>query len=114
MSSQPLPLEIDCRSVSDKLRGGAGDFVLVDCREQDEYDLVHIDGAVLVPMSQLAARVAELGPYRDREIAVYCHHGGRSLQVIAWLRTQGFARARSMAGGIDQWAAAIDPSLPRY
>jgi rhodanese-related sulfurtransferase len=45
---------------------------------------------------------------------VHCHHGGRSLRVVRWLREQGFSRAQSMAGGIDQWAVDIDPSLPRY
>ena len=50
------PLETDCRPWPEKLARG-GQFVLVDCREQDEFDLVHIDGAVLIPMSQLADRV---------------------------------------------------------
>jgi rhodanese-related sulfurtransferase len=106
-------LETDCRTVAEKL-GSTGQFLLVDCREQDEYDLVHIEGAKLIPMSQLADRVGELAPYRGGDLAVHCHHGGRSLRVVQWLREQGFAQARSMAGGIDQWALEIDPSLARY
>ncbi len=89
-------------------------FLLVDCREQDEWNLVHIDAARLIPMSQLAARVAELEPYREQPIAIHCHHGGRSLRVANWLREQGFAHAQSMAGGIDAWAEKIDPGLTRY
>jgi rhodanese-related sulfurtransferase len=111
--SAKTSLETDCRTVADKLAGGS-QFVLVDCREQDEYDLVHIAGAKLIPMSQLADRVGELAPYRDLDLAVHCHHGGRSLRVVQWLREQGFSHARSMAGGIDQWALEIDPSLARY
>ncbi len=107
------PLEIDCRTVAERLAAG-GQFVLVDCREQEEYDRVHIPGAKLVPMSQLADRVAELEPYRNWELAVHCHHGGRSLRVVQWLQEQGFAGAWSMAGGIDQWAVDVDPSLARY
>ncbi|HTU23811.1 MAG TPA: rhodanese-like domain-containing protein [Pirellulales bacterium] len=108
-----VPMETDCRAVSQRLAAG-GSFVLVDCREQDEFDLVRIPGARLIPMSQLAARVGELAPYRDSDLVVHCHHGGRSLRVAQWLREQGFAKAQSMAGGIDQWAVEIDRTLPRY
>src|SRR5689334_18956422 len=75
MSTTPLPPETDCRTCADKLKAG-GKFVLIDCREQDEYNTVHIDGAVLLPMNELANRVAELEPYRDHDIAIHCHHGG--------------------------------------
>ena len=108
-----LPLEIDCRGVQANLARDEH-YLLIDCREQDEWNLVHIDTARLIPMSELAARVAELEPYRDAPIAVHCHHGGRSLRVVNWLRGQGFAQAQSVAGGIDQWAVDIDPSPPRY
>lgn len=108
-----IPLEIDCRSVKAKLDQQA-DFLLLDCREKSEYDTVHIPGATLLPMSELQARVGELEAQKDREIVVHCHHGGRSLRVTNWLRQQGFANVKSMAGGIDEWATAIDTTLPRY
>jgi rhodanese-related sulfurtransferase len=111
--TDPLPIEIDCDAVRDKLASPTG-FLLVDCREADEHRLVNISAARLLPMSELMARVDELEPYRDCEIAVHCHHGGRSLKVAHWLRSQGYHKARSMAGGIDEWAERIDPSLPRY
>ena len=113
VTAEPIPIETDCRSAQSQLQAG-GDVLLVDCREQDEYELVHIAGAKLLPMSQLLARAAELDPYRKHQIIVHCHHGGRSLQVATWLRQQGFTRAQSMVGGIDQWAQEIDPSLARY
>lgn len=112
--AQPqIPLEIDCRSVKTLLDEGR-DFLLLDCREPDEFKTVNIAGASLLPMTELMARVDELEPYRDKSIVVHCHHGGRSLRVTNWLRQQGFASVQSMAGGIDQWAQEIDPSLPRY
>ncbi|MEX2559470.1 MAG: rhodanese-like domain-containing protein [Pirellulales bacterium] len=107
------PLETTCQAVKARLDAG-DDFVLLDCREQDEHALVHIDEARFLPMSQMMARAAELEPFRGRDIVVHCHHGGRSLQVAAWLRQQGFARAQSMSGGIDEWAEQIDPRLARY
>jgi len=109
----PHPLEIDVEALRDKLAAG-DDFLLLDCREQDEHDLVKLDPAILLPMSELAGRVDELRPHQAREIVVHCHHGGRSLRVAMWLRQQGFARTSSLAGGIDAWAERIDPSLPRY
>jgi rhodanese-related sulfurtransferase len=107
------PLEIDVETLRDKLAAG-DDFLLVDCREPQEYELVRLDPAVLVPMSELRDRLGELEPHREQEIVVHCHHGGRSLRVAMWLRQQGFSKASSLAGGIDAWAERIDPSLPRY
>ena len=104
------PLEIDCRTVAERLAAG-GHFLLIDCREQEEYDRVHIAGAKLVPMSQLADQVGELEPYRNWDLAVHCHHGGRSLRVVQWLQEQGFAV-------LGAWPAALingpSTSIPRW
>ena len=108
-----LPLEIDCRATKSKLDAG-GEFLLLDCREPDEHATVHIQGAKLLPMSEMADRVTELEPFRNHAIVVHCHHGGRSLRVARWLRDQDFPHAQSMAGGIDQWAIEIEPTLARY
>jgi rhodanese-related sulfurtransferase len=113
MSDRISQLEIDCRTV--KARLDAGDtFVLLDCRERNEYDFVRLDSARLVPMSELAERVGELDSIRDAEIVVYCHHGVRSRQVANWLRGQGYTHVQSLAGGIDRWSQEIDATLPRY
>ena len=109
----PDSFEIEAEAVRDRLVAG-DDLLLLDCREPDEFEIVRLEGATLLPMSELAARAAELDAHRDRELVVLCHHGGRSLRVVHWLRGRGFARVRSLAGGIDGWAARIDPSLPRY
>lgn len=113
MSGNELPMEIDVRGVKQKLDAG-DDFLLLDCREENEHALVCIDEATLVPMSELVDRVGELEPFRAKNIVVHCHHGGRSLRVASWLREQGFSQAQSMAGGIDQWAELIEPSMARY
>jgi rhodanese-related sulfurtransferase len=106
-------MEIDCRAVKTRLDAG-DDLLFVDCREPGEYEIVHITGTKLLPMGQIPAQLAELEPYRDRPLVIHCHHGGRSLQVAAWLRQQGFAQAQSMAGGIDRWAQEIAPGMGRY
>ena len=107
------PLEIDCRAVKARLNAGEA-FLFLDCREPDEYATAHIEGTKLIPMSELAGRVAELESHRNSAIVVHCHHGGRSLRVTNWLRQQGFAETSNMAGGIDEWSQQIDPQIPRY
>ena len=89
-------------------------LVLLDCRNQDEYDLVHLEPARLIPITEIQDRVVELQPHREDRIIVYCHLGGRSQMVSEWLRGQGFTRVQNMAGGIDAWAQQINPDLPRY
>lgn len=106
-------MQISCEAVHAKrLRGDS--FLLLDCREQDEWDICHIDGAMLIPMSELQARVTGLVAHRDSQIVVYCHHGVRSLRVALWLQQQGFQQAASMAGGIEEWSLKVDPGVPRY
>lgn len=109
------PIEISCQAVQAKRQAG-DDFLLLDCREPDEYQIARIDGSRLLPMSEIEERWRELreGAGGEQEIVVHCHHGGRSLHVAQWLRLRGFPRTQSMAGGIDQWSAEIDPAVPRY
>ncbi|HTQ40807.1 MAG TPA: rhodanese-like domain-containing protein [Pirellulales bacterium] len=112
-SESPLPLEIDCSAVQQKLVAGE-DFLLLDCREPEEYATAKIAQAKLLPISEIAGRLRELEPHRGRPIVVHCHHSGRSLRVARWLREQGFTQTQYMAGGIDQWSQEIDPTVPRY
>lgn len=108
-----VPLEIDVQSVKGML-DRQDDFLLLDCRGDDEFRLVHIEGATLLPMQQLPDRLGELEPHKDRPIVVHCHHGGRSLRVTHWLRNQGFTNVRNMTGGIDAWALEVDKNMARY
>jgi len=107
------PLELDVQAV--KAMQDSGDpFLLIDCREASEYEHVKIEGSVHIPMNETPARIAELEPHQDGPIVVHCHHGGRSMRVTQWLRSNGFPQAQNMAGGIDAWSLQIDTSLPRY
>jgi rhodanese-related sulfurtransferase len=84
-------LEIKPADVKERLDRGES-LVLVDVREQWEYDVCRIEGARLVPLGSLAASLNTL-PDVD-EVICYCHHGMRSLDAAAWLRFQGFAKAK--------------------
>ena len=88
------------------------DLQLLDVRTPVESRIVTLPGATLIPVQELAARVGELD--RGRPVVAYCHFGPRSQNATLWLRSQGFARVLSLAGGIDAWSREIDPSLPRY
>jgi len=94
-------------------RQKAGDkFLLVDVREPWEYEVCRMEGATLIPMRTIPANLQALDS--DEDVICYCHHGQRSLDVAAWLRTQGVENAQSLAGGIDRWSIEIDPAAPRY
>jgi rhodanese-related sulfurtransferase len=105
--------EIEISVAELQRRQKAGDkFLLVDVREQWEYDACRIEGAKLIPMRTIPANLQALDGEED--VICYCHHGQRSLDVAAWLRSQGVESAQSLAGGIDRWSTEIDPNVPRY
>ncbi len=90
----------------------AGGVTLLDVREPFEWNISRIQGARLIPLGQLSARLSELSPASP--VIVYCHTGQRSRRAVDAMRAAGFARAYNLTGGIDRWSREIDPSLPRY
>jgi rhodanese-related sulfurtransferase len=104
-------MQISAKEVNERVRRG-DKLLLVDVREQWEYDLSKIPGAKLIPLGALPANLNTL---RDAdEVICYCHHGMRSLDAAVWLRQQGVESAKSMAGGIERWSVEVDPQVPRY
>ena len=92
-----------------------GTTVVLDVRETWEVQTACVTAQgfelVKIPMHTIPPRVAELD--RDQPIAVLCHHGGRSMQVAAFLAQHGFQVA-NVAGGIHAWSAQVDPTIPVY
>jgi adenylyltransferase/sulfurtransferase len=84
--------------------------VLLDVREAYEREISKLEGDVHIPMHELPARVNELEA--GSEIVVYCRSGVRSGHVVQFLCGHGY-RARNLVGGINAWAAVVDPSLPQ-
>lgn len=105
--------EVTPRQVKALLDAGE-DFLLIDCRTPQEHAAARIDGADLVPLNEVPARLPDLEAHADRKVVALCHHGSRSLRLTAFLREQGFEDVKSMAGGIDLWSQDIDPTVPRY
>lgn len=77
------------------------EFILLDVREQNEFDQGHIPGAVLMPLGRLANSLQHLK--RDCEIIVYCRSGGRSSNAAEILRKAGFAKVTNLKGGMLAW-----------
>lgn len=94
------------------LRDEKKPHLLLDVREQDEYDTARIEGATLIPLGELPQRVKELP--RDKPVVVHCHHGGRSARAVGFLLQNGFKDVSNLAGGIDAWSERVDSSVPRY
>jgi adenylyltransferase/sulfurtransferase len=85
---------------------------VLDVREEDEYEIAHVDGVPLLPLSQLQERFTELDP--NQQYYIHCKAGVRSLKALHFLRQQGFKYLKSVKGGISAWSDEIDPSVPKY
>lgn len=86
--------------------------VLLDVRELWEWNLCRLPDTILIPMGELAARVAELD--RNAETVVICHHGVRSFHAARFLESAGFRDVVNLSGGVAAWADEVDPAMPRY
>lgn len=93
-------------------RASGHPFVLLDVREPFELQAASLPDALHIPMRQIPARAGELDP--DADIAVLCHHGGRSEQVARFLAARGFRKVHNVTGGIDAYSQRVDPRVPRY
>jgi adenylyltransferase/sulfurtransferase len=103
--------EISARELQ-RERARKPNLLLLDVREPLEAAIAHIEGARLIPLRDLPARLSELPGHG--EIVTFCHHGQRSLHAREILRGAGFGNVRSLAGGIDAWSREIDPGVARY
>ena len=107
-------LELTPRELQARLNDG-DHIKIIDVREPEEVAISGLEGAVLIPMPSVPAELQRLEALADEaDLAVLCHHGVRSLNVVAWLRQRGIENCFSVAGGIDRWSSEIDPTVPRY
>jgi molybdopterin/thiamine biosynthesis adenylyltransferase/rhodanese-related sulfurtransferase len=98
----------------DEREGGTRDFVLVDVREPNEYEINRIPGSVLVPKGEFLTGEALSRLSQDKQLVVYCKTGVRSAEVLAMLHGAGFADSVHVGGGVAAWVNQIDPSQPSY
>ena len=98
--------EMTVQEVNERMQAGGDDFVLLDVRGEDEWELGHLDGAVHVPRGRLEEKVEESLPDKSKEVIVYCAGGVRSLLAGETLKDLGYDQVISMDGGYGDWEDA--------
>jgi adenylyltransferase/sulfurtransferase len=93
---------------------GEDDFVLIDVREPNEFEIVSIPGAVLIPKGEFLDGSALEKLPNDRRIVLHCKVGGRSAEALAVVKGAGYSDAVHVGGGILQWIAQVEPDKPTY
>jgi adenylyltransferase/sulfurtransferase len=94
------------------MRGRGEDVSLIDVREPHEWEIARIEGANLIPMGEVPGRISEIP--QTGNVLVYCKVGARSAEVLKFLHQVGLTNTKHLAGGIEAYAAQVDPSIPRY
>ncbi len=90
------------------------DIFLIDVREPNEYEIVNIPGATLIPKGEFLNGTALERMPQDKQIVLHCKSGARSAEVLAVLKNAGFSDAVHVGGGVLAWVSQVDPSLPTY
>ncbi|WP_106399589.1 adenylyltransferase/sulfurtransferase MoeZ [Actinocorallia populi] len=90
------------------------DIFLIDVREPNEYEIVSIPGATLIPKGEFLNGNALAGLPQDKRIVLHCKSGVRSAEALAVVKNAGFTDAVHVGGGILAWIRQIDPSQPTY
>jgi sulfur-carrier protein adenylyltransferase/sulfurtransferase len=103
--------DIEAPELKERIQKGE-EIRLVDVREPHELEISRLEGAQLIPLGQLAARLSELDS--AQEIVLFCKAGTRSARALELLASAGFRKVKNLKGGINSWAREIDPSMPVY
>lgn len=104
--------EFDAQQLQHYLSNNDSPPLLLDVRQDWEYDICHLAGSLLMPMAKVPALMTELD--RNRETVVICHHGIRSRMIGAYLEQAGFDNIINLQGGLDAWAKVIDSTMSTY
>lgn len=104
-------MEISVTEVKERMDRG-DDFLLIDVRETQEYEICKIEGAKLIPLSEFETRFAEIP--QDADVVIHCKMGGRSMNAQHFLLSKGYSKVLNMTGGITAWSHEVDSSVPTY
>ena len=112
VSAGPGPQKMSAQALANRLTAGE-DVFLLDVRERPEYDLCHLENAVLIPVGMIPNNRKRIPT--DKPVVVYCHHGIRSANVAEYLYAQGgLTNLYNLDGGIDAWAREVEPEMAVY
>ena len=105
---------VQLKAMLDEREAGTRDFLLIDVREEVEWEIVQIPGAILIPKGQFLDGSALANLPTDKQIVLHCKVGGRSAEALAVVQGAGFTDAIHVGGGINAWVAQIEPDKPSY
>jgi len=108
---QDEQMQISPRDLANSLKDDPS-IKLLDIRTKEEWDAVHIDGAVRMSQETMQEILSKWP--RENLMIIYDHTGTRALDAAAYFQGHGFKNVRCLRGGIDAWSQEIDPKLPRY
>ncbi len=110
--SEANPDEVTVQEMKKALEDPKLGIKVIDVREPDEYEIAHVEGVALFPLSTLDQRFTELDP--NQQYYIHCKSGVRSMRALHFLREQGFKYLKNVKGGILAWAEEIDRNVARY
>ena len=87
-------------------------ITLLDVREPEEFEICHIDGSILVPLSEFGEHIDDFD--QDKEYVIICKEGKVSDQAGSIMTKKGFLRLRGLDGGIINWANSIERTMETY
>ncbi len=96
------------------MQDNGDNIFLVDVREPNEYEIVSIPGATLIPKGEFLSGAALERLPQDKRIVLHCKSGMRSAECLAIVKDAGFSDAVHVGGGVLAWISQVDPSLPEY
>lgn len=106
------PQKMSPMELANRLSAGE-DVFLLDVRERPEFDICHLEGAVLIPLGMIPNNSKRIPT--DKPVIIYCHHGIRSVNVANYLYTQfGLTNLYNLDGGIHAWAREVEPEMEVY
>lgn len=106
------PDEVTVQEMKKALDDPKSNIQVIDVREGDEWEIAHIKGVKLFPLSTIGQRFTELDP--NQQYYIHCKSGVRSMKALGFLREQGFKYLKNVKGGILAWSDEIDQSVPKY
>jgi rhodanese-related sulfurtransferase len=103
--------EVTCTKFKEKLDNNET-IILIDVREQTEYDICHIEGSKFIPLGELHEHYEKLD--KSQSYVIHCKSGRRSAAAVKDMTKNGFQHVANLKGGILQWIIDIDSSLTTY
>jgi adenylyltransferase/sulfurtransferase len=116
MEAQQAIAEISVTELKSIIDGGASDYLIIDVRNPNEWEIGKIPNTVLVPLPEIengngVQKVKDL--LGDKKLIAHCKMGGRSMKALGILKQAGIDGI-NVTGGINAWSEQVDPTVPKY